>query len=311
MMLQKGYPKSKIAKNIGVHRSTIYREINRNSWVSSRSAEKYYTPVHAQGMYIKRRKAHRSLMNDERLRKYIESKLLCGWSPKQIEGRLKQENHGNCIISHETIYRYIYSDHAIRNRIYHKLRRKHFHRAKRGSRKPRFTADLMIHSRPEHINNREDFWHWEADLMMFKRGIKGNLITLRERKSRYVIAIKNENKKASNTAINIVSVVKHLKSYINSITFDQGSEFMQYNWIKDCLVAKIYFCDPGAPHQKGAIENVNGVIRAELPRSYDIDMMKQKELTDLISEINNRPLKCLNYKTPAEVFETYKTINEN
>ena len=106
--------------------------------------------------------------------------------------------------------------------------------------------------------------------MIFKKGVKGNLITLRERISRYLLAIKNANKTAKGTALTLISTVKGYKSYINSITFDQGSEFQRYDWIRGCLETEIYFCEPGAPEQKGAVENVNGVIRVELPRILDI-----------------------------------------
>ncbi len=130
------------------------------------------------------------------MRAYVHSKLLKGWSPWQIEGRLKLENEGRCIISHETIYRYIYSDKELRNQLYKKLRRKHFTRVRRGQRKPRIPKELMIENRCEAINKRDVFGHSECDLMVFKKGVKGNLITLRERLSRYTLAIKKRDKTA-------------------------------------------------------------------------------------------------------------------
>jgi IS30 family transposase len=252
-----------------------------------------------------RRQRPLRLSKEKELRAYVHSKLLKGWSPWQIEGRLKLENDGKCIISHETIYRYIYSDNELRNQLYKKLRRKHFFRVKRGQRKPRIPEELMIKNRPKEINNRGIFGHWECDLMIFKQGIKGNLITLRERVSRYLLSIKNVNKTAKGTALAIISTLKGYKSYINSITFDQGSEFQRYDWIKECLETEIYFCEPGAPEQKGAVENVNGVIRVEFPRSLNIDAIKQDEISKIADEINERPLKCLGYKTPKEVFMGY------
>jgi len=163
----------------------------------------------------------------------------------------------------------------------------------------------LIDHRPERINSREEFGHWEGDLMIFKRNVKSNLITLRERKSRYLIAIKNENKTASGTALTLISTVKNVKKAIHSITFDQGMEFQKFEWIKDCLNTDVYFCHPASPHEKGAIENVNGVIRVELPRSLNIDLLKQKDVLRITEEINNRPLKCLNYQTPAELFSEH------
>ena len=202
----------------------------------------------------------------------------------------------------ETIYRYIYNDNNLRLKLYKKLRRKHLYRIQRGKRKRRIPKELMIDNRPNRVNYRCEFGHWECDLMIFKRGTRCNLITLRERKTRYMIAIKNHNKTANGTAINLISTIKGMKSSIKSITFDQGSEFRKYIWIRDCLAADIYFCEPASPHQKGSIENGNGVIRTVLLREYALDALKQREINAIIKNINGRPLKCLQFKTPAEVF---------
>ena len=309
-MLEKRYPKAKISKILGVHRSTIYREIKRNSCTHWYSGKKFYWSHSAQNQYLKRRKRDIKLDKDNNLKEYVCSKLKSGWSPWQIEGRLKSENSGQCIISHETIYRYIYSDYGIRNIFYQKLRRKHFWRIKRNSRNPRVPKEMLISNRPDVINKREEFGHWEGDLMMFKQGIRSNLITLRERKTRFIIAIKNLNKTASGTALTLISTVKNIKQFIKSITFDQGFEFNKYQWIKDCIATDIYFCEPASPYQKGAVENGNGVIRAELPREYDVSKLKQKHIANLISEINNRPLKCLDYKSPHEMFTFYVESNK-
>jgi len=105
--------------------------------------------------------------------------------------------------------------------------------------------------------------------------------------------------------MNLITTLKTLKAFIHFMTFDQGSEFMKYGLLKDCLDTEIYFCDPASPQQKGAIENGNGVISSELPRQYDLDSLSQNEITQLIDEINGRPLKCLGYRTPKEVFLEY------
>lgn len=305
LMLQKGYKKGKIAAILGVHRSTVYREIKRNIFVPNYIQEKIYHGWHAQSEYLSRRKRKSKLICKEGLRTNVHQKLAQGWSPWQIEGRLREESNGQSVISHETIYRYIYSAPDIRNQFYKKLRRKHFYRKKRNERNHRIPKEMHINQRPECINKREEFGHWECDLMMFKQGIKANLITLRERKTRYMIAIKNENKEASKTAINLISTITKLKKHIKSITFDQGSEFLKYNWIKDCIGANIYFCEPASPYQKGCVENGNGVVRAEFPRDYNVSELSQKRVNLTMKEINDRPLKCLKYKTPAELFSEY------
>ena len=292
ILLREGYSKAQIADILGVHRATVYREIKRNSsrYRLKKGYLKFYGPQLAQRKSMARRQRPLRLSKEKELRAYVHSKLLKGWSPWQIEGRLKLENGGKCIISHETIYRYIYSDNELRNQLYKKLRRKHFFRVKRGQRKPRIPEELMIKNRPKEINNRGIFGHWECDLMIFKQGIKGNLITLRERVSRYLLSIKNANKTAKGTALVIISTLKGYKSYINSITFDQGSEFQRYDWIKDCLETKIYFCETGAPVQKGAVEYVNGVIRAALRRSLNNDAIKHDDIIKLTGEMIEKPM---------------------
>lgn len=316
VLMDQKKPARKIAEILKVHRSTIYREIKRNSTRYKHDFPKphYYYSFFAQRKYLDRRKRRSKIIKNPELRSYILDKLQNGWSPWQIEGRLRLENNNKCVVSHESIYRFIYSDADVRNRVFKKLRRKHFWRVKHKSRKRRVPKELLIENRPEYINNRSEFGHWECDLMMFKHGIKSNLITLRERTSRYVIAIKNESKEARITALALITTIKNIKNQVKSITFDQGSEFMRFDWIKSCLETDIYFCDPGCPEQKGSVENGNGVIRVELPRNFNIDELRQTDITKLTREINNRPLKCLDYRTPQELFFEYqntKAVNEN
>lgn len=312
IMLSKRYPKAKIATILNVHPSTIYREIKRNSVKFAWEAERYYYAMSAQEATIKRCRRGTKLETDKQLRQYVHDKLEAGWSPYQIEGRLKTESDGRCIISHESIYQYIYSDKKRQYLLSKYLRRKHRYRVKKGHRKSRVPQELLIGSRPESINNRSEFGHWECDLMIFKHGIKGNLITLRERTTRYLIAIKNENKKAESTAMAIIRTIGKIKPHVKSITFDQGSEFQKFGWIRECVNADIYFCDPASPQQKGSIENVNGVMRIEYPRSYNIDMESQIALNKTTNNVNNRPLKCLNYQSPSEVFQKITgSVHEN
>ncbi|MFN3233866.1 MAG: IS30 family transposase [Gammaproteobacteria bacterium] len=312
-MYERGDSKGLIAKRLGVHRSTIYREIRRNSWTHWLTKKRYYCSMMAQRYALKRCQRFSKLLRDQGLRNYVHQRLRMGWSPWQIEGRLKREHEGHCQISHESIYRYIYSEAALRHRFYKRLRRRHVHRVRRNTRKRRFPKELLIDQRSECINRRETFGHWECDLMLFKRGIKSNLITLRERKTRYFIAIKNTSKQAKSTALALIHTMKLLKSHIHSITFDQGSEFQRYSWIRECLETSIYFCQPGSPYQKGSVENGNGVLRVELPRSTNVTLLRQQEIDRLVNEVNHRPLKCLNYQTPAELFSRYTKgkINES
>ena len=138
--------------------------------------------------------------------------------------------------------------------------------------------------------------------MIFQRGVKQNLITLVERMTRFTIAIKNDNKQTKPTILAIIKRLTRFKSHVKSITFDQGSEFSCFHWLEESLEADIYFCDPASPHQKGSIENRNGVIRTILPRNHDILALRQTTLDQLVNGINARPMRCLGFDSPASCF---------
>lgn len=300
-LLKAGFGRQAIADQLGVHRSTIYREINRNGLKVSG-----YLPIVAERLVKERKTRQLKLNEDNDLSRLVAGYLKKGWSPEQIAGRLKQENQGISLISHETIYRWIYSDFGKRNRYYMLLRRKRFWRVPRGVRKPKAIIPdrISIADRPEAINQRNEFGHWEGDLMLFtKAGTKSNLITLRERLSRYFVAISNPSRHAIETAKRITKYFSSGKNdTVNSITFDNGSEFFAHLYIANQLGISTFFCDPYKSWQKGSVENGNGVLRVELPRTTQIDKMSQAEINKLVMSINRRPMKCLSYRTPEEVF---------
>jgi IS30 family transposase len=289
---------------------TIYRELKRNSRKNIRNGKLEYSSYFANLKYLKRKERKTKLSSDIRLRYFVNKKLKSHWSPWQIEWYLKYHNKNLQVITHETIYRYIYSHWEIRNEFTPCLRRKHKSRVKQGSRKPRIDPAVMIINRPEIINNRGEFGHWECDLMMFNKGVKCNLITLTERLSRFTIAIKNENKQAKATAFAIVHRLYAIRKYVKSVTFDQGSEFKEYSIIKTCLDTKIYFCNVASPHEKGGLENRNGVIRTIYPRNYDIISTNQREIDKVTKSINERPMVCLNYQIPANLFNYFTGLND-
>jgi IS30 family transposase len=240
------------------------------------------------------------------------SKLKIGWSPEQIAGRLRLENAGKSLISHETIYSYIYSDMAVRNQWYSCLRKKRRYRRPRVGRKPHSLIPnrVAIADRPSDINERLSFGHWEGDLMLFKQGIKTNLITLRERKSRLFVAIKNPTKQAESTASNIIDRLGQFDDIVvKSLTFDNGREFARHESIAERLGAKTYFCDPYKSYQKGSVENGNGVMREWLPRTADIEHTSQQQINAYAKQMNSRPMKLLGYRTPEEVFWAEKTAS--
>lgn len=316
LLFDRRVSKKNIAKLMGFSLSSIYREIKRNRTKITIPPAHYYWCYRYDSFFAdikaKKRKHVQTLKleKDKELRGYVFKKLKKGWSPKQIEGRLKRENNNQTQISHETIYKYIYKNWRLRFSFTKYLRRKRVSRLRHGQRVSKVPYEMLIRHRPMDINTRRNFGHWECDLMIFQHGkITSNLITLRERKTRYTLAIKNGSKRAGETAANIIRHLNKLGTKIKSITFDQGSEFFKYDWISKSLGSDIYFCDPASPEQKGCIENVNGVIRTKMPRSLNIGLISQSKIDKLINEINNRPMKCHNYETPEEKFSQELILN--
>ena len=156
-----------------------------------------------------------------------------------------------------------------------------------------------IHDRPEDVESRETVGHWEGDLMICNR--TRPILVLKERKSRFVIAAKLSGKTAAETARAIMDVFRRLDPDIRkSITFDNGGEFAGHGLIRDAFKMATWFCDAYASWQKGAVENMNGRLRRDLPRKRDIDKMSDEELQDILLSHNLTPRKCLGYITPVQ-----------
>ncbi|CAM4395164.1 MAG: IS30 family transposase ISAeca1 [Legionellaceae bacterium] len=293
--------KQEIAAQIGCHKSSLYREIKRNR------CRLGYLPDRAGKMSIERRVKPLKLEGNAELKKYIVEKLQEGWSPEQISGRLKSEK-GISVISYETIYGYIYSKQGITDELHIHLKRQHKKRQSKGGRKLKrmvIPNRTSIHDRPSEVNERNNFGDWEGDLVLFSNQ-RCNLITLRERKSRFLVAIKNQTKEAKTTADNIINKFKGRKIIlIATLTLDNGGEFAAHESISKRLQINTFFCGPYSSYQKGTIENGNGVLRYDLPRTTNIQLLSQKKIDQIINKINNRPMKCLGFKTPAEVFEKH------
>lgn len=303
-MLADKFTQSEIARKLNFHRSTISRESKRNS-------NHYgYTPGIASKAAKKRRYHKRSnFIAYSWLKSYVIARLTEGWSPEQISGRLRLK-YGKTIIAHETIYRFIYSDEGVENKLYLYLCKKKRLRRPRGRRRAKqmIPNRVSIHERPVEIEKRRTFGHWEGDLMMFSKYVLSNIITLRERKSRFIVAIKNQDKKPTATAKNIINYLHPLKKYIKSITFDNGIEFKDHESIAEKLNLATYFCDPYKSYQKGCIENGNKLLRQPFPRDLDITAYDQAYITEQAMKINSKPMKCLGFKTPAEVFHGHTNL---
>lgn len=307
-LLQANATKTKIAETLGRDRSTIHREIKRNWWYDEDvpQAEGYWhmtAQTLADSRHLKRRKLER---HDD-LRKEVVAKLKNGWSPEQIAGRLKIEPRAPYRLCHETIYQYVYSKNGQSQELGRYLPERRRKRKPRYARKARdrvFPLAICIHNRPDEINDRSQLGHWEGDLMIFERAQgNANVATLVERKTRYTVLLRNNDRKSRPLMNRLINEMSPLPPEARrSITFDRGFEFMSWRELEAGMGTKAWFCDPQAPWQKGSVENMNKRVRRDLPRDTALLSLPNRYMGSICQRLNTTPRKCLGYRTPAEAF---------
>jgi IS30 family transposase len=281
--------------------STITREIKRNQ-----TKTKGYEPAYSQQQAAGRRWRGSQLERQPELRNTVCNRLAMGWSPQQVSNRLAREQGCN-VISYESIYRFIYAqlkrtqDYSWRLYLPRKKSKRGFRGRKGGSPASFIKARVPIKQRPAYISKRASPGHWEADLMSFAK-YGHNLLVAHERFSRLIMVFKLKNKEAKPVMSQLFHLFNCLpKDLTKTIVFDNGTEFAQHYRLQE-LGMKTYFCDVRSPWQKGGIENAIGRLRRPLPRKTDLSVLKEKDIEELVSAYNHTPRKCLDYKTPAEVF---------
>ena len=294
--------KRKIAEEVGVHKSTIYRELKRNASKRSYQAEK------AQ-MYANERKERFSTnrkftANIKKL--VVEYITKEQWSPEQIVGYCKK--NGVEIVSVERIYQFIREDKKQGGNIYKHLRHQLKHR-KRGinSNKIRIKDRISIEQRPKKANDREEFGHFEMDLVVGKNN-KGAILTITERVSRHFICrYLPRGKKAKYVSRAVIEELLPFKEHVLSITTDNGTEFADHKTISEKLEATVYFAHPYSSWEKGQIEYSNKLLRQYIPKKSIINKLNTLKLKEIQRKMNRRPRKNLGYEKPFELF--YNFIN--
>ena len=294
----------KIAAALGRSPSTISRELRRNSQ-PTKAWRGGYDPVRAQKLANRRRQwdGRFKLARQPDLRKRVKNRLAMGCSPQQIAGRLARED-ARPVISHESIYRFIYHLAAQKGDWHRMLPR---HKAKRGRKARRLgsAASFIKHrrpisERPAEVNDRTTPGHWETDFMLFAKYGQGILV-LHERHTRFTIAVQPADRKAALTAQTITQQLQSLPPQMRkTISFDNGTEFAEHYRLHETLAVQTFFCDPHHPWQKGGIENTIGRLRRQLPRKLDLTTLSRRTLARYVERLNNTPRKCLDFRTPAE-----------
>lgn len=295
-MRKKGMKITEIANSLGRSKSTISRELKRNS-----NKQGLYN---SWGAYSKATARHKNSVRKQRIEKdselyrYICEKLNLYWSPQLISAMWNQE-HPDDKIAFATIYR------AIRNKLFEGITAKtHLRRRgkKRYAKRSKFNSiqpEHTIHERSKEIEERKHCGHWEGDTVRGANG-KGGLLTLVDRKSRKLLAVKVKDFSSDTLYDAVMYAFDGISP--KSITFDNGSEFARFKDMERDLNTIVYFADPHAPWQRGSNENMNDVLRFFFPKGFNFLSLSQEDIDEKVSLINSRPRFCLDLLSPDDVF---------
>ena len=284
--------------------STISRELKRNA-----GSTVGYKPAYAEEQARARRWSGMRLERDDGLREGVLGHLAAGWSPEQVAGRLALDA-GRPIISHESIYRFIYAQIRRTNdgawrRFLPRAKAKRGWRGRKGGSPARLIPGrIAIAERPAEADDRQTPGHWESDTMLF--AAYGHVIlAAHERQSRAMLITRQPGKAAQPVADQIAAWLAPLPPGLRrTMTFDNGTEFARHQTLRQALGLQTFFCDPHSPWQKGGIENAIGRLRRFLPRKTNLDDLTSHDIADAARAYNNTPRKCLDFHTPAEALST-------
>jgi IS30 family transposase len=296
--LECGKTKSEAAKLLNVDRSTVYREIKRNS--RKRGS---YNPDFANELAEERKERFcKNRKFDAAKQKLIEHWITQEqWSPEQIKGYCDKNEIE--MVSHERIYQFIRADKLAGGEIYKQLRHKLKHRKRPVSGKHEVIKNkISIDDRPEVINNKERFGDWEIDLIVGKNK-KGAIVTIVERTTAMIMIRKLKNgKNAFCLANTVIEMLLPYKNSVKSITSDNGSEFAWHEKIAKKLQTQFFFAHPYSSWERGLSEYSNKLIRQYIPKKTNFDIFDDEFIKHVQYKINRRPRKNLGFETPKDVF---------
>lgn len=300
LLLRQGKSVKEIADTLNRARSTIYRELEKGK--TDKYKQQY--SVRAAEAETKRRrvKAHKQrvkLEPDTKLAEIIEEKLKSYWSPQQIEGRLRRQ--GKKSVCFKTIYNYMYEKKPKLKQYLRQQDKANYGTKKRQKKRRRSKKD-RINERPSLVDKRLRIGDWEGDTIV-GGSRKVSILTHIERKSRYIVADKLDRATKKLVKEKAIGRFQEIgKERVKTITYDNGREFEGHELIGKALDARIYFCRPYSSWERGGCENANGLLRQFYPKGSSFKEISQKDIEKKLKLINNRPRKCLNYRTPREVF---------
>ena len=289
--------KTFIANAIGLHKSTVSREIKRNSSKTGK-----YSPVYAQELSSERkerfgRKRKFTLELESFVVEKIEKEQ---WSPMQIVGYCTKNSLPT--VSHERIYQYVRNDKKKGGKLYLNMRHKLKHRKRPVGKFIPIKNRVSIDERPEIINKKERFGDWEIDTIIGNNQ-KGAIVTITERTTNFFLMKKlAKGKNADALAEVVIRMLLPYKFNVHSITADNGTEFASHEKIAKSLNTKIYFTHPYSSWEKGLIEYTNKLIRQYIPKKSNFNEFNDLKISQIQKKINARPRKKLNFDNPVKVF---------
>jgi len=297
-----------IARRLDRHHSTIVRELKRNGAPAHFNWPYWYESAQAHSDRRKAKARHYRRLHNERLYQYVEQHLHAHFSPEIISNRIELDFPGDerMRISTEQIYRWVYRDGVGGGQLYrclclgHKRRRK---QRRYGSLRGLIVGRVSIHERPAIVDTRKRFGDWEGDTIYGSK-TKHCLLTQVERKSRYLLANRIVDRRATTVATAKITQFSVLpQSWRRTLTLDNGKEFAAFKHAERKTGLRVFFADPYSAWQRGANENANGIIRRFYPKGTDFSKVSDNELAEVVNWINNRPRKCLGYRTSHEVVQ--------
>lgn len=304
-LLDEGKSFREIARILERSPSTISREVKRNraKYKPHRKPDNkyWYNYWRAQNLYIRRRRdcLPKAILPGTKEWDFILDGFGCCWSPETIAGRWHSLFPDEKTLCVSTIYRYVKAGRFPEISAKTHLRRRGKRIVRRDANYNTIHPDRVIPEWPDEIRNRLRIGDFEGDTVYGKTG-KGLLVTLVDRKSRFLFTSIIRSRNAGETREAIEKMLKGVN--VNSISLDNGSEFSQFRELEAAIGAPIYFAEPHKPWQRGTNENTNGLLRFFFPKGYNFHTLSEVHLRRVTDLINNRPRKCLGWKSPAEVF---------
>lgn len=298
--LNQGDKKSQIAKKMKKAYSSIHDEIRLNSVRGKYDAKKAHHKA-----YVRRKESKyqgMKVMSDERLRKRVDELPYDDQSPEAVAGRITDQEKELPSVSGDSIRRYIQSPYG-RNIEIHRNKRKRKHR--RHSRTTKLKDRKFIEERPLSLENRRRVGDAEADFIVSGKSGKGILLLVVDRKYRLPF-LEEILEPSLEEVTNACLKIKERYPEWKTMTTDNDLLFQHHKKLEEILGITIYFCHPHHPWEKGEIENINGIIRFDIPKSSDISKYSKAFIKKLEAKLQRKIYECLNFLTPAEKMARYR-----